>query len=1000
MTFDPNDHRLTAYALGELDPAEHAAVETLIAGCDESRRYVEEVRVTARLLTEEFQRESSPGLTAQQKHAIEAELSPPPNGLATPTTIDTLLSPSAAGTTEPSVIAALPPRKSRWLPLLGFAAAAGLMGLLATMTFNAREMAREVPQGAVVTTRAKSGILRGAVTSGMRPPPAARPQNWGEAKGLSDMAAPAKAPELVARNEVRLTRSLASAASEPAANAPAAPVATKPAQLAAGVAPSGLGGRMAGGGKPADSAPSRFGGYAMSPPTTATSLDAKAGRIAGRSVNGPAAGGMVGAGFNRGLARYQPARPGAVESRSLALKQEVLAVASGQEAGRTSSDSLAREAAGTAAVDQSRERRDRVPIRDAVPGDPANSKAKAKMPGLGVPDSYNKIQGGDGLLAKDQRNFGYVPENSLKDSAEKLGKVFQDESKNGQVRPVDNSLSMASQAGQNAAATVPQQGQKPAKEEALAEGLERKGEATNNLGMLAEIPVDRAGLTPQSATTPPPAAEPEVLPTPRIIVEAEAAGEQFDHRDDNPFIAVAQEPRSTFSIDVDTASYSNVRRFLNQNTLPPPDAVRIEEMLNYFPYHDPEPTGEHPLAAHVEIGGCAWNTNHRLMRVALSSRPIKKDGRPLCNLMFLIDVSGSMDQPNKLPLVQASLRRLVEELGENDRVGIVVYAGASGLVLPSTSCLEKSKIMEAIDRLQAGGSTNGGAGIELAYQQAVNHFIQKGSNRVILATDGDFNVGITNRDELVKLIEAKRKSGVYLTVLGFGMGNLKDGQLEALADKGNGQFAYIDTIDEAEKVLIKEMGATLVTVAKDVKFQVQFNPAKVGAYRLIGYENRVLANQDFANDAKDAGEVGAGHRVTALYELVPPDKAKDVVPAADQEDFEFQNVTLKPRPETVVVKVRYKLPDEDRSKPFQVGAEDRGLDFSRSSNDFKFASAVAGFGMLLRHSPHKGTMTYGGVIEIARSTLADDPGGYRREFVSLVERVPSILSQQGPQAPR
>ena len=473
--------------------------------------------------------------------------------------------------------------------------------------------------------------------------------------------------------------------------------------------------------------------------------------------------------------------------------------------------------------------------------------------------------------------------------------------------------------------------------------------------------------------------------------EPAQGNEAFDNHLDNPFVSVAVEPRSTFSIDVDTASYANVRRFLDQNTLPPVDAVRIEELLNYFPYHDPEPSGAHPLAVNAEIGGCPWDARHRLMRVALSSKPIKKDGRPLCNLIFLIDVSGSMDQPNKLPLVQASLRRLVEELGENDRIAIVVYAGASGLVLPSTSCLEKSKILEGIERLQAGGSTNGGAGIELAYQQAVNHFIKKGANRVILATDGDFNVGITDRHDLVRLIEAKRKSGVYLSVLGFGMGNLKDGQLEALADKGNGNYAYIDTIAEAEKVLIKEMGSTLITVAKDVKFQVQFNPSKVGAYRLIGYENRLLAAQDFADDRKDAGEVGAGHHVTALYEIVPPDKAPAVVAPDDAEEFEFQKVTAVARPETVVVKVRYKLPDEETSRPFKVGVEDKGLDFSRSSADFKFASAVAGFGMLLRHSPYRGSVTFGGVVEIAASSFDDDPSGYRKEFVGLVKKAEKLV---------
>ena len=464
----------------------------------------------------------------------------------------------------------------------------------------------------------------------------------------------------------------------------------------------------------------------------------------------------------------------------------------------------------------------------------------------------------------------------------------------------------------------------------------------------------------------------------------------FDPHHDNPFVPVAREPLSTFSIDVDSASYANVRRFLNQNTMPPIDAVRVEELINYFPYHDPAPTGDHPVAVSCEVGGCAWNPGHRLMRVALTSKPIEKENRPASNLVFLIDVSGSMDQPNKLPLVKSSLQRLVEELGENDRIAIVVYAGASGLVLPSTSCMNKAEILSAIDQLQAGGSTNGGAGIQLAYDTAVKHFIKGGSNRVILATDGDFNVGISNRDELVKLIEAKRTSGVYLSVLGFGMGNLKDGQLEALADKGNGHYASIDSIDEAEKVLIKEMGATLVTVAKDVKFQIEFNPAKVGAYRLIGYENRMLAAQDFANDAKDAGEVGAGHHVTALYELAPPGKAENAVAGSGSSS---PTKLAQPSPESVLIKVRYKRPNEDASRPFEQGVTDPGLDFSRSSTDFKFASSVAGFGMLLRHSPYKGSLTYAGVLEIAGSALSDDPSGYRKEFVELVRKAQELAAK-------
>ena len=392
--------------------------------------------------------------------------------------------------------------------------------------------------------------------------------------------------------------------------------------------------------------------------------------------------------------------------------------------------------------------------------------------------------------------------------------------------------------------------------------------------------------------------ESTVLPTsvPPAAVEANKAREtarkgavpnteDYEHVVDNPFLRVRDEPLSTFSVDVDTASYANVRRFLDHGTLPPKDAVRIEEMLNYFPYDDPPPTGDAPVAVHVEAAACPWSQGHRLARIGLTARPVGREGRPPSNLVFLIDVSGSMTDANKLPLLKSALRAMVGRLGENDRVAIVVYAGASGLVLPSTSCQEKAKIVAALDGLESGGSTNGGAGIQLAYDQAVANFLNGGTNRVILATDGDFNVGIASQGELVRMIEAKAKSGVFLTVLGVGMGNLKDATLEQLADKGNGHYAYIDSLREARKVLVEELGSTLVTVAKDVKVQVEFNPAKVGAYRLIGYENRLLRAQDFNDDTKDAGEVGAGHHVTALYELVPPGKEGDI-PAVDPLEFQ------------------------------------------------------------------------------------------------------------------
>jgi Ca-activated chloride channel homolog len=477
-------------------------------------------------------------------------------------------------------------------------------------------------------------------------------------------------------------------------------------------------------------------------------------------------------------------------------------------------------------------------------------------------------------------------------------------------------------------------------------------------------------------------------------IPAEVNTETYDHIVDNAFQATTREPLSTFSIDVDTASYTNVRRFLRQNTLPPKDAVRIEEMLNYFTYRDspPSPSSEHPFAVHVEVAGCPWNAQHRIARIGIAARPIDQSRRPASNLVFLVDVSGSMNEPNKLPLVKWGLQRMIEQLGENDQVAMVVYAGASGLALRPTSCDKKAEIMAAIDELDPGGSTNGGAGIRLAYDLATQNFKKRGTNRVILATDGDFNVGTTSKEELVRLIEAKAKSGVFLSVLGFGMGNIKDATLEQLADKGNGHYAYIDSPAEAYKVLVEEMGSTLVTVAKDVKIQLEFNPVRVAAFRLIGYENRIMAHQDFNDDTKDAGEIGAGHHVTALYELVPPDSEKGL-PSIDPFKYTRPSASGFESDESFTVKMRYKPPTSDTSRRLEYGVVDKGLAFASASDDFKFACAVGAFGMLLRDSQSKGTATYTGLLEIAESTLARDSSGHRQEFVAMVQRAKTLTGK-------
>jgi len=463
-------------------------------------------------------------------------------------------------------------------------------------------------------------------------------------------------------------------------------------------------------------------------------------------------------------------------------------------------------------------------------------------------------------------------------------------------------------------------------------------------------------------------------------------GDAFAKIEDNGFLSVKQHPLSTFSIDVDTASYAIVRRCLTQNTLPPKDAVRIEEMVNYFPYDYAAPTGDTPFAANVEVNECPWNREHRLVRVALKGRVIPAKERPPCNLVFLIDVSGSMDEPNRLPLVKSALAMLVEKLGERDQVAIVTYAGETGLALPSTSCNQKRKVLAAIDRLQAGGSTNGGEGIQRAYRIAVQSFKPAGVNRVILCTDGDFNVGVTDPSALVRMVEEKAKSGVFLSVLGFGMGNLKDATMEQLADKGNGNYAYIDTMQEARKVLVEQMSGTLVTIAKDVKIQVEFNPAQVGSYRLIGYENRLLRAEDFNNDKKDAGEIGAGHAVTALYEVVPSDWSPGR-PGVDPLKYQHSEKPAgEVSAELLTLKVRHKEPDSTTSRLHQFPVSDSGETLGSASGDFKFAAAVAAFGMLLRDSPHKGDVTFDGVLELARSGKGSDSWGYRGEFLDLVRK--------------
>jgi Ca-activated chloride channel homolog len=462
--------------------------------------------------------------------------------------------------------------------------------------------------------------------------------------------------------------------------------------------------------------------------------------------------------------------------------------------------------------------------------------------------------------------------------------------------------------------------------------------------------------------------------------------ESYSKINENGFKSVKLDPLSTFSIDVDRASYSNVRRFINQGQLPPADAVKIEEMVNYFEYDYPQPTDEHPFSINTELSECPWQKDHRILHIGLQGKKISTDNLPPSNMVFLLDVSGSMGEPNKLPLVIAAFKLLVNNLREKDMIAIVVYAGAAGLVLPSTKGSQKDKIIDALNSLQAGGSTAGCEGIALAYKIAQENFVKGGNNRVILATDGDFNVGLSNENELEDFIVEKRKSGIFLTCLGFGMGNYKDSKIEILADKGNGNYDYIDDLMEANKVFVNEFGGTLFTIAKDVKIQIEFNPAKVQSYRLLGYENRLLNNEDFKDDTKDAGELGSGHTVTAVYEIIPAGVNSKYVPDADPLKYQNRdNHDNSSSDEIATVKFRYKKPDGDKSIEMVHPIADYCKSFDKASDNIRFSSAVAMFGMILRDSEFKGSSSISKVVELADNARGKDKEGYRGEFVRLVK---------------
>jgi Ca-activated chloride channel family protein len=478
----------------------------------------------------------------------------------------------------------------------------------------------------------------------------------------------------------------------------------------------------------------------------------------------------------------------------------------------------------------------------------------------------------------------------------------------------------------------------------------------------------------------------------RMTRDEIASGEGYATIAEQGFVAVADDARSTFSVDVDTASYSNTRRMITEGSLPPAEAVRIEEFVNYFDYDYEQPSGDVPFSVTTEVGPCPWDATHKLVHVGLQGREIDQADVPARNLVFLLDVSGSMNAPDRLPLLVRSLELLVDQLRPQDHVGIVVYAGASGVVLEPTAGNRRADIKDALRRLESGGSTNGGAGIELAYRLAQQNFVEGGINRVVLATDGDFNVGTANEAGLKKLIEAKRKSGVFLSVLGFGRGNLKDDTMEMLADKGNGNYAYIDSEREAKKVLVDEAGGTLVTIAKDVKLQIELNPTEVASWRLVGYDNRRLAHQDFKDDTKDAGEIGAGHSVTAIYEIVPAEHGDDAAPAVDPLKYQGSPALTSAASsgEIMTIALRYKAPDGDTSKQIDVSVKDRDVKLAATSDDFRFSAAVVEVGLLLRRSEHAGTASWGQAIDMAVDARGSDRACLRGEFVDLAQRAAKL----------
>jgi Ca-activated chloride channel family protein len=1001
MPFDPDDPRLTAFALGELDPADRDEIEAILRDDPEGRAFVLGIEETARLLAEEFRHESTagPGLDMGLREAVEEQL--------------------AAPTTLPFNPTPVPPQGTHF-GLLHLAAGFVIVGVTLGLFFAAHHALNRAEAPIEV---AQADFDRLEVRAA---PKAARPASAPSSAPLDALPGPVapppsgpvmRAPVATAPvSEDLLSEAAPAPSAVPAVTVPPPSPAPAPARSErASYARAGELGRKSTLAAPDPSKPLLRSSTPPAGGEPAASGNAQRG-LAARGMGGIGGGGM-----------------GSAESRS---RTAGASLATGPSAPPPPPTETAlrvdgeRGKAGATTFGLAFKDAKQVSPEESRPADPAKPQSPPSTQPADKPDSAGRPQQPALALLKESQDASLaknLPQGRGQQvQGQNQGSQGQGEKgQGGQAasgKPGQAQASKGASQSQDAKAATQFGGQKSGLADQLARGDDK--EARNKNEGLAELKVRDVTVKEKEQLD---ALDREVVRKEAEIRQlaerldqgrrnedakkAKVAREAYARFYDNPFVNVLPgNELSTFAIDVDTASYANVRRFLSQGQLPPVEAVRIEELVNYFTYDDPAPQGDAPFSVNVEVAACPWDAGHRLARIGLKGKSIAADKRPMSNLVFLVDVSGSMSDLNKLPLLKAGLKLLVEQLGENDRVGIVTYSNEVTTLMPSTPCHRKAEIFAKLESLKAEGGTNGGAGIQRAYEMAELNRIKGGTNRVILATDGDFNIGLT-KDDLLATSEQRAKGGIFLSVLGFGEGNLQEDFMEQLADKGNGNYSYIDTIDEARKVLVRQMSGTLVVIAKDVKIQVEFNPARVGAYRLIGYENRVMANQDFRNDKKDAGEIGAGHSVTALYEIVP---AVPVVNVAMNRNLKYRSNVAGPAvnnnlnlnavnnnngvevsPELLNVALRYKKPDGDVATEIDRGVTDDGRDFGRASADFKFAASVAGFGMLLRESPYKGSLTFPAVLEIASSSLGPDRSGDRKGFLEMVKQADQI---QGPPA--